>query len=87
MLLSQNVECEDEHCCFQVKVNVYSDTCFVGKDVSIVNTAERVASVTLYLKVLGSVTKVPLVTAAIGYDDANNGDTFVLLVHISQYFK
>ena len=55
---------------FRVDMDSHADTCCVGNGVLIVNQTERTARVSLFLESLGSVNKVPIVTAAIAYDDA-----------------
>jgi hypothetical protein len=53
----------------------------------IVNTTEQTARVTLFLKSLGSVSKVPIVTAAIAYNDIKTGEVTVLLIHQALHFR
>jgi hypothetical protein len=42
--------------------------------------------VTPFLKSLGSVNKVPVVTAAIAYNNPKTGEVFILLIHQALYF-
>jgi transposase InsO family protein len=72
---------------FRVDMDSHADTCCVGKGVLIVNTTERTARVTPFLKSLGSVCKVPIVTAAIAYDDPKSGEVFILLIHQALHFE
>jgi hypothetical protein len=86
MLETPNEEIEHENS-FRVELDSHADTCCVGYDVLIVNTTERTARVTPFLKSLGSVSKVPIVTAAIAYDEMKTGEVTVLLMHQALYFK
>jgi transposase InsO family protein len=52
----------------------------------IVGTTERQVSVTPFIKSLGSLQKVPIVTAAIAYDDPKSGKVFILIIHQALYF-
>jgi hypothetical protein len=52
-----------------------------------VNETYKSVKVSPFLKTLGSVTKVPIVTAAIAHDDPRSGDTYVLVIHQALYFK
>jgi Reverse transcriptase (RNA-dependent DNA polymerase) len=72
---------------FRVDLDSHADTCCVGNGVLIVNQTERTARVSPFLKSLGSVNKVPIVTAAIAYDDPKSGEVFVLLIHQALYFE
>jgi hypothetical protein len=71
---------------FRVDMDSHADTCCVGGGVLIVYTTERTARVTPFLKSPGSVTKVPIVTAAVAYDDPHTGEVFILLIHQALYF-
>jgi hypothetical protein len=53
----------------------------------IVKETQKSVKVTLFLKALGPVFRVPIETARIAYDDARSGKTCVLLVHQSLYFE
>ena len=72
---------------FRVDLDSHADTCCVGNGVLIVNQTERTVRVTPFLKSLGSVNKVPIVTAAIAYDDPKTGEVFVLVVHQAMHFS
>jgi hypothetical protein len=72
---------------FRVELDSHADTCCVGGDVMIVNRTMRTVKVTPFLKSLGSVSKIPIVTAAVAYDDPKSGKVFVLLIHQALYFK
>jgi preprotein translocase subunit Sss1 len=71
---------------FRVDLDSHADTCCVGNGVLIVNQTERTVRVTPFLKSLGSVSKVPIVTAAIAYDNHKTGEVTILLVHQALHF-
>jgi hypothetical protein len=86
MLDTPNEEMDHENL-FRIKLDSHADTCCVGYDVLVVNTTEQAAQVAPFLKSLGSVSKVPIVTAAIAYNDMKTGEVTVLLIHQALYFK
>jgi hypothetical protein len=65
----------------------HADTCCVGDGVMIVNETLKTVKATPFLKSLGSVTNVPIITAAVAYDDPRSGKTFVFLIHQALLFK
>jgi hypothetical protein len=71
---------------FRVDLDSHADTCCVGNGALIVNQTERTVRVTPFLQSLGSVDKVPVVTAAIAYDDPTTGEVFVLVIHQALHF-
>jgi hypothetical protein len=83
--LKQERENSDEW--FHVDLDSHADTCCVGKDVLLVNMTMKTVKVTSFLQSLGSVTKVPIVTAAIAYDDPRSGKVFILIIHQALHFK
>jgi len=72
---------------FRVELDSHADTCCVGNGVMIVNTTSKTVKVSPFLKSLGSVPKVPIVTAAIAYDDPISGEVMILVVHQALYFS
>jgi hypothetical protein len=66
---------------FQVEIDSHADTCCVGNGVMIVNRTKRTLNVTPCLKSFGSVTKVPIIPAAIAYDDPRSGEVFIPIFH------
>jgi hypothetical protein len=72
---------------FRVELDSHADTCCVGMDVLIVNKTNRSVRVTPFLKSLGTVTKVPIVTAAIAYDDPKSGQVYILILHQALHFE
>jgi hypothetical protein len=71
---------------FRVDLDSHVDTCCVGNGVLIVNQTERTVRVTPFLKFLVSVSKVPIVTAAIAYNNPKTGEVTILLVHQALHF-
>jgi hypothetical protein len=65
----------------------HANMCCVGMGVMISNETYKSVKVSPFLKTLGSVTKVPIVTSAVAYDDPGSGDTFMLVIHQALYFK
>ena len=55
---------------FRVDLDSHYDPCCVGNGVLIINQTEQMVRVTQFLKSLGLVEKVPIVSAAIENDDA-----------------
>jgi hypothetical protein len=54
--------------------------------VTIINKTDRQVSVTPLINSLGSTQKVPIITAAIAYDDPRSGKVFILVIHKALYF-
>jgi hypothetical protein len=52
----------------------------------IVNKTDRQVSVAPCIKSLGSIQKVPIITATIAYDDPRSGKVFILFIHQALYF-
>jgi hypothetical protein len=52
----------------------------------IINKTDRKVSVTPLIKSLGSIQKVPIITAAIAYDDPKSGKVYILVIHQALYF-
>ena len=71
---------------FRVELDSNADTCCVGGDVMIVNKTDRSINVTPFVQSLGTAKRVPIVTAAIAYDDPRSGKVFVLIIHQALYF-
>jgi hypothetical protein len=62
---------------FKVELDGHPDTCCVGPDVLIVNETRRNVKVTPSLKSVGTITKVPHVTAVNAYDDRKSGQVYI----------
>ena len=72
---------------FRVELDSHADTCCVGRDAMIVNETRKHVKVTPFLKSLGSVRKVPIVSAAMAYDDPRSGTTYVIIIHQALHFQ
>jgi hypothetical protein len=63
-----------------------ADTCCVGKGVMEVNKTDHKVSVSPFIKSLGTIMKVPIITAATAYDDPKSGKVFILIINQALYF-
>jgi hypothetical protein len=52
----------------------------------IINKTDFQVSVTPFIKSLGSIQKVPIITAALSYDDPRSGKVYILVIHQALYF-
>jgi hypothetical protein len=52
----------------------------------VINRTDRQVSVAPFIKSLGSIRKVPIITAAIAYHDPKSGKVFILVIHQALYF-
>jgi hypothetical protein len=50
------------------------------------NRTDRQVSVTPFIKSLGTINKVPIITAAIACNDPTSGKVFILIIHPALYF-
>jgi hypothetical protein len=71
----------------RVKLDSHVDTCCVGNELSIVNETQNTVKVTPFLKSLGSVSRVPIATAAIEYDDPRTRKMYVLVMQQGLKFE
>jgi hypothetical protein len=71
---------------FRVELDSNADTCYVGGGVMIVNDTDRFINVTPFVKSLATTKRVPIVSAAIVYDDPRSGKVYVLIIHQALYF-
>lgn len=62
-----------------------ADTCCLGKNFVILHYSYRTADVYAYDSSIKPVKNVPIVTGATAYDDAQSGDTFILVFHESLF--
>jgi Reverse transcriptase (RNA-dependent DNA polymerase) len=72
---------------FRVELDSNADTTCVGNGVLIINETDRFVNATPFIKSLGMVKKVPIVSAAIAYDDPRSGKVYILVIHQALYFK
>ena len=66
---------------FGLECDSHADTCCMGRGVMIVNKTDKTVKVTPFLKSLGSLTRVPIVSAAVAYDDPKSGEVIILIFH------
>jgi hypothetical protein len=64
----------------------HADTCCVGNNALVLYYHNRTVSVAPFIDSFGTEDQVPIVTAAIAYDDPINAQTYVLIVHQALYF-
>ena len=69
---------------FRVELDSNADTSCVGEGVMIVNTTDRYVTATPFVKSFGTIKKVPIVTAAVAYDDPRSGKVVVLVIQIGR---
>jgi hypothetical protein len=68
------------------ELDSHADTCCVGDNALVLDYHNRTVSVSPSINSLGTENKVPIVTAAIAYDDPILGQTFILIIHQALYF-
>jgi Reverse transcriptase (RNA-dependent DNA polymerase) len=68
------------------ELDSHADTCCFGPSAYIIRDTDKTISVTGFHEDLGTVNDVPIVTAAVAYDCALTGHTFILFFHHSLYF-
>ena len=66
-------------------IDTNADTCCLGKNFVILHHSYRTADVYAYDSSIKPVKNVPIVTGATAYDDAQSGDTFILVFHESLF--
>ena len=71
----------------QAELDSHADTCSFGKGAYLVADTGQTITVSGFIDSLGTVEQVPIVTAAVAYDDPNSYQTFVLFFHQALYFK
>ena len=80
------MEFDDENFSFRVELDSNADTCCVGGGVMIINETDRFVSASGFASSLGTIKKVPIVSAAIAYDDPRSGDVYILILHQALHF-
>jgi hypothetical protein len=71
----------------KVELDNHADTFCVGGDVRVVNKTLKTVKVSPLLHSLRTVRKVPIVSAAMAYNDPRSGNVFILIVHEALLFK
>ena len=69
------------------ELDSHADTCSFGHNAYIVHETGETITVSGFIDELGTVKQVPIVTAAVAYDDPATLQTYVLFFHQSLYFK
>ena len=67
------------------ELDSHADTCVFGREAYIIRDTDQTVDVAPFDEALGSVKEVPIVTAAIAYDDPNEYRTYILFFHQSLY--
>jgi hypothetical protein len=70
----------------RMELNSHADTCCVGRNSAVLYSHNCTINVLPFLDGLGTADSVPIVTAAIAYDDAITACTNILIVHQVLYF-
>ena len=65
----------EEH---STELDSHADTCVVDKNCLVTDTYDKTVSVTGYDPKLGTMRGLKIVSAALAYDNPNNGDTIIL---------
>jgi hypothetical protein len=52
----------------------------------IVNATDRYVNASPFVKSLGTIKRVPIVSAAVAYDDPRSGKVFILIIHQALHF-
>lgn len=68
------------------ELDSHADTCCVGDNALVLYYHNRTVSVAPFLHSFGTEDQVPIVTAAIAYDDPITAQTYILIVHQALYF-
>lgn len=72
---------------YQAELDSHADTCCIGNQSFIVQETGQTISVSPFVSSLGAVDDVPIVTAALAYDDPYQYHTCILFFHQALYFK
>jgi hypothetical protein len=68
------------------ELDSHADTCCVGDNALILYYHNRTVSVAPFMDSFGTANDIPIVTAAIAYDDSILAQTFILVIHQALYF-
>jgi hypothetical protein len=69
------------------ELDSHADTCSFGKSAYIVQETGETISVAGFIDTLGTVKEVPIVAAAVAYDDPATYQTYILFFHQALYFE
>jgi hypothetical protein len=70
----------------RTELDLHADTCCAGNNALILYYHNRTVSVAPFLDSFGKEDHVPIVTAAIAYDDPIRAQTYMIIVHQALYF-
>jgi hypothetical protein len=70
----------------RTELDSHANTCCVGRNSTVLYSHNRTVNVSPFLDSLGTANSIPIVTAAIAYDDAITAKTYILIVHQALYF-
>jgi hypothetical protein len=68
------------------ELDSHADTCCIGNNALVLYYHNRTVSVSPFLESLGKANDIPIVTAAIAYDDPIRAQTYIIIVHQALYF-
>jgi len=86
-LTKEIVPCIDCTHIARMELDSHADTCCIGKYAEVLYTdINKVMTVQPFLESLGNAKNVPVVTAAVAYDDPDTGRVWILIVHQALYF-
>jgi hypothetical protein len=69
-----------------IELDSNADTCCVGEGVMIVNVTDRYVNDSPFIKSLGRIKRVPIVSSAVAHDDPRSGKVFILIIHQALHF-
>jgi hypothetical protein len=75
-----------QHETLRSEMDSHADTCCVGDNALALYYHNRTVSVSPFLDTFGTVDSIPIVTAAIAYDEPIHAQTFILIIHQALYF-
>jgi len=70
----------------RTKLDSHADTCCTGRNATVLYSHKRTMNVSPFLDSLGTANSVPIVSAAIAYDDEITAKTYILIIHQALYF-
>ena len=70
----------------RTELDSHADTCCFGRNALVIAESSHTVDVTPFLSRLDNVSKVPIVSCAVAYDDPRNYSTYVLIFHQVLYF-
>jgi hypothetical protein len=71
---------------YLAELDSHADQCCVGSTALVLNEHSKTVEVGPFLKSLGTVRNVKIVSAAITYDDPDSGHPIILIIHQALYF-